>query len=136
MNALSSFWSETPVYCAITMDLNPVAFKPFAQIPQIPQVERIEQLKTYGDADSTESTSARVNAPVPSAGEEEILRTSPGEMLLAPELEPGPIVVTTSPNTKYVNFLPSLGSMSEITKVPSILSSISVLRTATDCPAK
>ena len=44
------------------MDLNPVALRPFAQIPQIPQVERIEQLKTYGDADSTESTSALTTA--------------------------------------------------------------------------
>ena len=77
MNALSSFCSDTPVYCAITIDLKPVAFRPFAQIPQIPQVDRMEQLKTYGDADSTESTSARVCALELNGGVEVSVRMSP-----------------------------------------------------------
>ena len=68
MNDLSSFCRDTPVYCAITTDLNPVAFRPLAQIPQIPHVERMDQLKTYGEADSTESTSANVCAFCPNAG--------------------------------------------------------------------
>ena len=58
MNALSSFCRDTPVYCATTIDLNPVDLDPSHNIPQIPNTDLIEQLKTYGDAESTVSISA------------------------------------------------------------------------------
>ena len=68
------------------MDLNPVAFRPFAQIPQIPQVDLIDTLKTYGDADSTLSTSASVCALAPSVG----------CVMMSPEELPEPIALTTN----------------------------------------
>ena len=82
MNALSSFCRDTPVYWAITIDLKPVAFKPFAQIPQIPHVDLIDTLNTYGDADSTESTSASVCAFCPSAGVVSTLTVCPDTILV------------------------------------------------------
>ena len=56
-NARSSFWRETAVYCATTIERKPDALLPSAHIPFIPQTERIEQLKTYGDAPLTVSVS-------------------------------------------------------------------------------
>ena len=44
-NALSSFWRDTPVNCATTILLNPVAFEPSARTPFIPNTERSDTLK-------------------------------------------------------------------------------------------
>ena len=95
MNALSSFCRDTPVYWAITTDLNPVAFRPLAHIPQIPHVDLMEQLKTYGDADSTESTSALDAAFwLKATGEEFTLYVVPLTRLLAvPKLVTVPSMV-------------------------------------------
>ena len=55
MNALSSFCSETPVYCATTIDLKPAALLPSACIPHMPKTERKDTLKIYGEAELTVS---------------------------------------------------------------------------------
>ena len=44
-NALSSFCSDTPVNCATTILLNPLAFAPSARTPFIPNTERNDTLK-------------------------------------------------------------------------------------------
>ena len=62
-NALSSFCSDTPVYCAATTERKPVALLPSASIPFIPHTERREQLKIYGDAPDTVSVSIVTVAP-------------------------------------------------------------------------
>jgi hypothetical protein len=46
-----------PVYCAVNMDLNPVAFDPSANIPFIPYTDLNVHEKIYGDADETLSDS-------------------------------------------------------------------------------
>ena len=44
------------MYCAITIDLNPVAFEPSANRPFIPYTDFCIQLKIYGEEDVTVST--------------------------------------------------------------------------------
>ena len=60
--ARSSFWSETAVNCATTIDLKPVAFLPSACIPCIPNTDLKEVLKIYGDAPVTVSVSTNTCA--------------------------------------------------------------------------
>ena len=95
-----------------------MAFKPFAQIPQIPHVERMEQLKTYGDADSTESTSALTLAFCPNAtGLELTVYVVPLiKLVVVPN-------VATVPSIRYENTFPFVSSIVSIEKVPLISSS-------------
>ena len=50
--------------CAITMDLNPVAFAPSARTPHIPNTDLNDTLKMYGDAEVTVSDESDNFAPV------------------------------------------------------------------------
>ena len=60
MKALSSFWREMPVNCAVSMDLNPVALLPSACRPLTPKTDLSEQENTYGDADDVLSDSTMI----------------------------------------------------------------------------